>query len=75
MSKIIPVAYHALIKKLKSLGFEGPNMGRKHPYMTKGNLALVIVLPNPHHGENVDVKLIRAILRVAGISREEWLSA
>ena len=73
MSRIIPVPYRVLIKKLKNLGFEGPNMGRKHPYMTKGNL--VIILPNPHHGEDVDVKLIKEILRVAGISRGEWLSA
>jgi predicted RNA binding protein YcfA (HicA-like mRNA interferase family) len=62
-----------LIKKLRNFGFEGPNMGRKHPYMIRENL--VIILPNPHHGEDIDVKLIKEILRVAGISREEWLSA
>ena len=48
-------------------------MGTKHPYMTKGST--VIVLPNPHHGVDVDVKLIKEIIKVAGISREEWLSA
>jgi predicted RNA binding protein YcfA (HicA-like mRNA interferase family) len=41
--------------------------------MTRGNI--VIVLPNPHHGEDVDVKLIKEIMRVAGITRDEWLSA
>jgi predicted RNA binding protein YcfA (HicA-like mRNA interferase family) len=73
LSKIAPVPYRVLIKKLKNLGLEGPQMGSKHPYMTKGNI--VIVLPNPHHGEDVDVKLIKEIMRVAGISRDEWLSA
>jgi hypothetical protein len=46
-------------------------MGSKHPYMTKGNVAIVLL--NPHHGEDVDVKLIKEIIRVAGISRDEWL--
>jgi hypothetical protein len=36
---------------------------------------IVIVLPNPHQGEDIDVKLIKEILKAAGISREEWLSA
>jgi hypothetical protein len=41
--------------------------------MTKGDI--VIVLPNPHQGEDVDVMLIKAILNASGISRDEWLSA
>ena len=32
-------------------------------------------LPNPHQGRDVDVRLIKTILKDAGISREEWLSA
>ncbi|HNX40601.1 MAG TPA: type II toxin-antitoxin system HicA family toxin [Methanothrix sp.] len=72
MCKIIPVPYRVFIKKLKKLGLEGPHQGRKHPYMVIGDT--VIVLPNPHQGEDVDVKLIKAILKEAGISREEWLS-
>ena len=72
MSRIIPVPYRVLIKKLKNLDLDGPQQGSKHPFMTKGDL--VIVLPNPHQGEDVDVKLIKAILKAAGISRDEWLS-
>ena len=72
MSRIIPVPYRVLLKKLKNLGLDGPHQGRKHPYMTKGDI--VIVLPNPHQGEDVDVKLIKEILKAAGISRDEWLS-
>ena len=73
MSRIIPVPFGFLLKKLKNLGLDGPHQGRKHPYMTKGDI--VIVLPNPHQGEDVDVKLIEEILKAAGISRDEWLSA
>jgi len=35
----------------------------------------VIILQNPHQGEDVDVSLIKTILKDAGISREEWISA
>ena len=73
MSRIIPVPYRVLLKKLKNLGLDGPHQGRKHPYMIKGDI--VIVLPNPHQGEDVDVMLIKEILKAAGISRDEWLSA
>jgi len=73
LSRIIPVPYRVLLKKLKNLGLDGPHKGRKHPYMIKGDI--VIVLPNPHQGEDVDVMLIKAILNAAGISRDEWLSA
>jgi hypothetical protein len=54
------------------LGFEGPVPGRKHQHMVKGDLMLM--LPNPHHGEKISVDLITEIMRKAKISREEWLS-
>ena len=73
MCRIIPVPYRVLIKKLKKLGLEGPHHGSKHPYMVIGDT--VIILPNPHQGEDVDVSLTKTILRDAGISREEWILA
>lgn len=73
MCKLTPVPYRVLIKKLKNLGLEGPHFGSKHPYMITGET--VIILPNPHQAGDVDVRLIKTILRDAGISREEWLSA
>jgi predicted RNA binding protein YcfA (HicA-like mRNA interferase family) len=69
LCRIIPVPYRVLIKKLKNLGQEGPHAGSKHPYMVIGDT--VIILPNPHQGEDVDVSLIKTILKDAGISREE----
>lgn len=67
MSRIVSVLYRVLIKKLKNLGLEGPHQGRKHPYMAKGDI--VIVLPNPHQGEDVDVKLIKEILKPSIVAR------
>jgi predicted RNA binding protein YcfA (HicA-like mRNA interferase family) len=72
LCRITPVPYRILIKKLKKLGLEGPHTGSKHPYMVIGDA--VIILANPHQGEDVDVSLIKTILKDAGISREEWLS-
>jgi len=72
LCRITPVPYRVLIKKLKKLGLEGPHAGSKHHYMVIGDT--VIILPNPHQGEDVDVSLIKTILKDAGISREEWLS-
>ena len=53
------------------MGFEGPFMGGKHPYMVRGET--VVTIPNPHRQEIRDDLLAR-ILRQAGISRDEWLS-
>jgi len=41
--------------------------------MTRGSV--VVIIPNPHHGVDIGVTLIKLILSEAGISREEWLSA
>ena len=72
MCRITPVPYRVLIKKLKKLGLEGPHADSKHPYMVIRDT--VIILPNPHQGEDVDVSLIKTILKDAGIFCEEWLS-
>jgi hypothetical protein len=33
-----------------------------------------IIIPNPHHGDEIGVDLLAKILRDGGISREEWFS-
>jgi hypothetical protein len=57
---------------MSHLGFEGPVPGRRHQHMFKGDLLLM--LPNPHHGDKISVHLLSEILRKAKIGREEWLS-
>jgi predicted RNA binding protein YcfA (HicA-like mRNA interferase family) len=67
-----PVSRRELVRKLKALDFEGPFPGGKHVWMTRDGLRVTI--PNPHQGD-IDPGLIRRILRQAGITVEEWLSA
>jgi len=69
-SKLSPVSWTELVKRLHELGFEGPYQGGKHPYMIKDNLVLTI--PNPHRRE-IGVDLLSRIIKQAGITRKEWL--
>jgi len=67
------VSWNTLVKKLKTLGFEGPYKGGRHYFMTKESLRLTI--PNPHHSDDIGIPLLKEILARAGIDRNEWLRA
>ncbi len=69
MPKLSPVSFSELVRKLKSLDFEGPFSGGKHLFMVKGDLRLTI--PNPHR-QDIGVDLLKKILRQGGIQRDEW---
>ncbi|MCK4617925.1 type II toxin-antitoxin system HicA family toxin [Candidatus Aerophobetes bacterium] len=69
-SKLSPVPWIELVRRLRKLGFEGPYRGGKHPYIVKGNLVLTI--PDPHRKE-IGVDLLIRILKQAAITRKEWL--
>ncbi|BAZ49094.1 hypothetical protein NIES4103_17050 [Nostoc sp. NIES-4103] len=71
MSKLTPVSWRNLVKRLQELGFEGPYAGGKHPQMRRGDVT--VILPNPHEG-NICLDLLSRVLRQAGVSREEWLA-
>ncbi|MBI1883206.1 MAG: type II toxin-antitoxin system HicA family toxin [Chlamydiae bacterium] len=71
MSKLSPVSWRELVKRLRELRFEGPYAGGRHPQMRRGDVTVII--PNPHEGD-VGVGLLQRVLRQAGVSREEWLS-
>ncbi len=58
-----------MIRAMRALGFVGPYSGGKHQYMVKAGLRLRI--PNPHR-RDVGKNLLRAILREAGISIDDW---
>jgi len=73
LSRLTPVSREELIKRLRKLGFEGPYSGGKHPHMERGTT--VIMIPNPHRDEDIGVALLQKILKRAGISRGDWLSA
>jgi predicted RNA binding protein YcfA (HicA-like mRNA interferase family) len=62
-----------LIRKLRNLGFRGPYQGRRHPFMIRGSQRLT--LPNPHGSDEIDISLVRRILRQAGIDPSDWENA
>ena len=67
------ISRRKLIKKFRSLGFDGPLSGGKHQFMVKGTKKIRI--PNPHSGKDVHASLVNEILKQAGISGEEWGNA
>jgi predicted RNA binding protein YcfA (HicA-like mRNA interferase family) len=69
-SKLTPVSWTELVKRLRKLGFDGPYQGGKHPYMIKDDFVLTI--PNLHRKE-IGIDLLSRILKRAGIARKEWL--
>jgi len=36
---------------------------------------IFLLIPNPHHGEDVSVDLIKKVLARAGINRVDWFEA
>ena len=70
MSRLTPVSWSRLVRRLRELGFEGPYGGGRHPQMRRGDVTVII--PNPHDGD-ISVGLLRRLLRQAGVSREEWI--
>ena len=72
MTRLTPVSRAELLRRLRSLGFEGPFVGGHHFFMVRGDLRLIV--PNPHRAD-IGVDLLARILRQAGVSREEWANA
>lgn len=72
MHKLSPVSRRDLIRRLRNLGAIGPFQGKRHQYMVRG--IDTIIIPNPHHGDEIGVDLLSKILRDGGISRDEWFS-
>jgi len=70
MSRLTPLSWRELVKRLRELGFEGPYAGGHHPQMRRGEVTVII--PNPHDGD-IGVGLLRRLLRQAGVSHEEWV--
>ncbi len=68
--RLAPVKRADLVRRLRALGWQGPNAGTKHQHMAKGNVQLTI--PNPHGGE-IGVNLLKLLLKEAGISRDQWI--
>lgn len=67
-----PLSRKELIRKFKVLGYSGPFSGGKHQFMIKGRHKIRI--PNPHISD-IDVSLLKEILRQARVTSDEWEEA
>ncbi len=63
------LSHRELLKKLRTLGFDGPYSGGRHLFMVHDDFKLRI--PNPHKGD-ISRGLLSEILRQAGISSTKW---
>ena len=59
-----------LIRKFQALGYSGPFSGGKHQFMIKGTRKIRI--PNPHGSGDINISLVKEIIRQADISNDEW---
>ncbi len=71
MSGLSPLKPTEVIRRLRRLGFVGPVPGGKHVRMVHPESGRIIPIPM-HGGRDVSVGLIRAIIREAGITTDEW---
>ena len=62
-----------LIRKFRALGYSGPFSGGRHHFMIKGRKKIRI--PNPHGSGDIDISLVKEILRQASINEKEWVKA
>jgi len=69
----VPITRKDLIKKFRSLNFNGPYSGGNHQFMIKGRLKVRI--PNPHRSKDISDTLLHEILQQAGISKDQWRKA
>lgn len=67
------ISRRELIRKFRSLGYSGPFSGGRHQFMIKGKKKIRI--PNPHGSGDIDISLIKEIIRLASISDDEWEKA
>ena len=70
MTRLAPVTRSELVRRLRTLGFDGPYAGGRHPQMQREDVTVII--PNRHEGD-IGIGLLTRLLRQAGVSREEWL--
>jgi len=64
------ISRRELIRKFRALGFEGPFSGGKHQFMIKAQKKIRI--PNPHGQKDIHLRLVKEILKQAGISDHQW---
>jgi hypothetical protein len=69
MPRITPQPYQVLIRIFKKAGFSISRPGKKHILMHRPGTARPVVIPKYNE---VDVDIITANMRTAGITRKEY---
>lgn len=72
MPKLVPEKPRLVTRKLRALGYDGPFGGGKHIFMRHPEKRIKIPVP-VHKGRDIPVGTLRAIIRQADVSVEEWL--
>ena len=73
MPPLSPTTRVVLIRRFRKLGWSGPRIAKGHDYMFKDRRKARI--PNRHQRKDIGVPLLRAILKQADVSPDEWLEA
>jgi predicted RNA binding protein YcfA (HicA-like mRNA interferase family) len=71
MSKLSPEKPLAVVRKLQRLGFEGPFGGGRHLIMRHPETGQKVPV-SMHKGRDIPIGTLRAILRIIGVSAEDW---
>jgi predicted RNA binding protein YcfA (HicA-like mRNA interferase family) len=76
MPALTPCRRREFVRKLKSLGYDGPFAGGKHRYMSRSNRAAkpgahTVRVPNT----DLDINLLKLILRNAKIDEDDFINA
>lgn len=71
MSRLKSVSYREFIRRIRVLGFEGPQPGAKQPIFVRKRRAYHV--PNPHRGV-ISVDLLARVLKQLETTRREWES-
>ena len=69
--RLVPVSQKDLVKRLRLLGWQGPEYRSDHPFLLKED-SPPLKIPNPH-SRDISVDLLKKVLKQANISRSEWL--
>lgn len=73
MAKLTPIPAREVMRKLRKLGYEGPYGGGKHSAMRHPETGRKISVP-VHSNRDLPIGTLRAIVKAAAVSVEEWES-
>jgi predicted RNA binding protein YcfA (HicA-like mRNA interferase family) len=65
-----PIKRREFIRRMRALGWSGPEAGHRHMAMRSGDR--MVPIPNPHGSGDLDWSLVKRILKQAEIDPVEW---